>query len=62
VVSGHQPDHLQHGGDRGDPALSKLAVYVQHRLARGRKTAALTPPQEAIVLSEEMAAGGRTAV
>jgi glutamate transport system permease protein len=37
--------------------LSKLAGYTQRRLARGRKTAALTPPQDTVVLGEQPAAG-----
>lgn len=40
-------------------ALSRLAAYTQHRLAHGRKTAALAPAaQDATVLTEEMAAAG----
>ncbi len=42
--------------------LSKLAAYTQRRLAHGRKTAMLTPAQDAIVSTEEIAAGTRTPI
>jgi glutamate transport system permease protein len=37
--------------------LSKLAVYAQRRLARGRKTATLTPAQDPITLGEQAPTG-----
>jgi glutamate transport system permease protein len=40
-------------------ALSKLAVYVERRVARGRKTAAPPPPQAAV---EAAVIGGTTLI